>query len=109
MPFGSDVPELPVKHCYTGGRLALWEGVVRSLWRLVMLASLNVPSSSDVVGVSNLLFKAKNLAFLGLDSQSLSPELPLVVPLVMSALALGCLGRALHLGGGGSGVEVFLI
>ena len=67
-------------------------------------------SSSDDVGrcvLSNRLLRAKNLAFLGF-SQSLSSELPLVVPLAISDLALARLGNALLLGGGGSGVEVFL-
>ena len=95
----------------TGGRLAtchFWEGVLvlggNSLARLTA-------SSSDDVGrcvLSNRLFRAKNLAFLGF-SQSLSSELPLVVPLAISDLALGRLGNALLLGGGGSGVEVFRI
>ena len=68
-------------------------------------------SSSDDVGrcvLSNHLLRAKNLAFLGF-SQSLSSELPLVVPLAISDVALGHLGNALLLGGGGSGVEVFQI
>ena len=68
-------------------------------------------SSSDYVDVdvlSNHLLRAKNLAFLGF-SQSLSSELPLVVPLAISDLALARLGNALLFGGGGSGVEVFWI
>ena len=91
------------QHCH------FWEGVLvlggNSLARLTA-------SSSDDVGrcvLSNRLFRAKNLAFLGLVSQSLSSELPLVVPLAISDLALGRLGNALLLGGGGSGVEVFRI
>ena len=39
----------------------------------------------------------------------LSFELPLVVPLALSNLALACLGNTLLLGGGGSGVDVLLI
>ena len=91
------------QHCH------FWEGVLvlegSNLARLIA-------SSSDDVGrcvLSNCLLRAKNLAFLGLVSQSLSSELPLVVPLAISDLALGRLGNALLLGGGGSGVEVFRI
>ena len=68
-------------------------------------------SSSDDVGrwvLSKRLLRTKNLAFLGF-SQSLSSELPLVVPLAISNVALARLGNALLLGGGGSGVEVFRI
>ena len=60
-------------------------------------------SSSDDVGrcvLSNRLLRAKNLAFLGLVSQSLSSELLLVVPLAISDLALARLGNALLLGRG---------
>ena len=96
-----------------GGRLATlsllggWAGP----WEEIVLARLTASSSDDVgrCVLSNRLFRAKNLAFLGLVSQSLSSELPLVVPLAISNLALGRLGNALLLGGGGSGVEVFRI
>ena len=90
------------QHCH------FWEGV------LVLggnsLACLTASSSDDVgrCVLSNRLLRAKNLAFLGF-SQSLSSELPLVVPLAISDLALARLGNALLLGGGGSGVEVFRI
>ena len=86
------------QHCH------FWEGV------LVLEGSLArfTASSSDDVVLLNHLFKAKNLAFLGF-SLSLSSELPLVVPLANSDLAHGHLGNALLLGGGGSGVDVFLI
>ena len=74
------------------------------------LARLTASSSDDVDrwALSNRLLRAKNLAFLGF-SQSLSSELPLVVPLAISDLALARLGNALLLGGEGSGVEVFQI
>ena len=95
----------------TGGRWQhchFWEDV------LVLggnsLARLTASSSDNVVRwvLSKRLLRAKNLAFLGF-SQSLSSELPLVVPLAISVLALARLGNALLLGGGGSGVEVFRI
>ena len=86
------------QHCH------FWEGV------LVLEGNLTcfTASSSEDVDVLNHLFKAKNLVFLGF-SLSLSSELSLVVPLAISYLALGLLGNALLLGGGGSGVEVFQI
>ena len=56
-------------------------------------------SSSDDVDLSKHLLRARNFAFLGF-SQSLSSELPLVVPLAISDLALDLLGNALLLGGG---------
>ena len=89
------------QHCH------FWEGVL--VVEGNSLARLTASSSDDVVDVlSNRLLRTKNLAFLGF-SQSLSSELPLVVPLAISDLALACLGNALLLGGGGSGVEVFQI
>ena len=88
------------------------EGVTATchFWEVVLVLEGNLAcftaSSLDDVVPSNRLFKAKNLAFLGF-SQSLSSELLLVVPLAISDPALGRLGNALLLGGGGSGVEVF--
>ena len=90
------------EHCH------FWEGVLvlegNSLARLTASSLDDV----DVDVLLNRLLRAKNLAFLGF-SQSLSSELLLVVPLVISNLALACLGNALILGGGGSGVKVFRI
>ena len=57
-------------------------------------------SSSDV-NISKCFLRAKNLAFLELLLQSFSSELPLVVPLPISDLALAFLGNALLLGGEG--------
>ena len=90
------------QHCH------FWEGVL--VLEGNSLARLTTSSSDDVdrCVLSNRLLRAKNLAFLGF-SQSLSSELLLVVPLAISDLALGHLGKALLLGGGGSGVEVFRI
>ena len=89
-----------------GQSVALWEEVFQK-----SLCLLIVPwdglSSSDLVGVSNRLFKAWNRAILDVcGSQSDSSELPLVTPLAFSDLALALLGGTL-LKGGCSGVEVW--
>ena len=91
-----------------GQSVALWEEVF-----LKSLCLLNVPwdglSSSDLVGVSNCLFKAWNRAILDVcGSQSDSSELPIVTPLAFSNLALARLGGTLLMGGC-SGVEVLFI
>ena len=97
-----------VRYSLDGQSVALWEEV---FWKSLCL--LIVPwdglSSSDLVGVSNRLFKAWNRAILDVcGSQSDSSELPLVTPLAFSDLALAHLGGTLLMGGC-SGVEVLLI
>ena len=85
-----------------------WEGVLVLEGNSLACLTASSLDDVDVDVLSNRLLRAKNLAFLGF-SQSLSSELPLVVPLAISNLALAHLGNALLLGGGGSGVEVFQI
>ena len=97
-----------VRYSLDGQSVALWEEVFQK-----RLCLLNVPwdrlSSSDLVGVSNHLFKAWNWAILDVcGSQSDSSELPLVTPLTFSDLALARLGGTLLMGGC-SGVEFLLI
>ena len=75
------------QHCH------FWEGVLVLEGNLARFTA----SSSDDVELSNHLLRAKNLVFLGF-SQSLSSELPLVVPLAISDLALACLGECIALG-----------
>ena len=94
----------------------LWTGSLWHFGREVFrksLCLLIVPwdglSSSDLVGVSNCLFKAWNWAILDVcGSQSDSSELPLVTPLAFSNLALAHLGGTLLMGRC-SGVELLLI
>ena len=97
-----------VRYSLDGQSVALWEEADRE-----SLCLFTVPcdglSSSDLVGVSNRLFKASNRAFLDVcGSQSDSSELPLVTPLAFSNLALAHLGGTLLMGGC-SGVELLLI
>ena len=89
--------------------VALWEEGVQNSLCLFTGTPCDGVSSSDFVGVSNHLLRASNLAFLAVcSSQSDSSELPLVIPLAFSDLALARLeGTLLILGG--SGVEVLLI
>ena len=91
-----------------GQSMALWEEVFQK-----SLCLLTVPwdglSSSDLVGVSNRLFRAWNRAILDVcGSQFDSSELPLVTPLAFSDLALARLGGTLLMGRC-SGVELLLI
>ena len=97
-----------VQYSLDGQSVALWEEVFQK-----SLCLLIVPwdglSSSDLVGVSNHLFKAWNQAILDVcGSQSDSSELPLVTPLAFSDPALAHLGGTLLMGGC-SGVELLLI
>ena len=89
--------------------VALWkEGVWNSLC-LFTGTPWDGVSSSDLVGVLNLILRASNLALLAVcSSQSDSSELLLVILLAFSDLALAHLGGTLLLLGG-SGVEVLLI
>ena len=89
--------------------VALWEeGVQNSLCLFIGTPSDGV-SSSNLIGVSNHLLRASNLALLAVcGSQSDSFELPLVTPLAFSDLALTHLGGTLLILGG-SGVEFLLI
>ena len=88
--------------------VALWEEVFQKSLCLLTV-SWDWLSSSDLVGVSNHLFRAWNRAILDVcGSQSDSSELPLVTPFAFSDLALACLGGTLLMGGCW-GVEVLLI
>ena len=107
VPF--NLPEGPgVRYSLDGQSVALWEEVFqKSLCLLIVL--WDGLSSSDLVGVSNHLFRAWNQAILDVcGSQSDSSELLLVTPLAFSNLALACLGGTLLMGGC-SGVELLLI
>ena len=79
-----------------GQSVALWEEGVRNSLCLFTGTPCDGVSSSDLVGVSNCLLRASNLAFLAVcGSQSDSSELPLVIPLAFSNLALAYLGGTL--------------
>ena len=102
--YGRGLVSFELRRGRYGNIVTFWEGVLVLGGNLAHFTA----SSSEDVEFPNRHFKAKNLAFLGF-SKSLSSELPLVVPLAISDLALGLLGNALLLGGGGSRLEVFRI
>ena len=89
--------------------VALWQEGVQNSVCLFTGTLCDGVSSSDLVGISNCLLRASNLALLAVcGSQSDSSELPLVTPLAISDLALAHLGGTLLMLGG-SGMEVLLI
>ena len=79
----------------TGGQsVGLWEEGVQNSLCLFTGTPWDGVSSSDLVGVSNHLLRASNLALLAVcGSQSDSSELPLVTPLAFSNPALAHLGH----------------